>query len=114
MYQPRVSEMKQYQRQAFNKIRAMLKQGKIPAGLINPALLCEHNENSPQVAHIMHSEQEVSLDALAIHYAVNGIGARKFFNDNIRQPRGTATEQREDLGARSRRDRHADIMENLR
>ena len=116
MYQPRLAEMPRDKVKLFNEIRIMLKRGKIPASLINPALINQHNENSPFVAQINHGTQEISLDSLALLYAYDGIATRKHFRDMVISPRNADTPlEAVDLDAtRSRSDRHQDIMENLK
>jgi len=115
MIQPRLEEMPRDKIKLFNEIRVMLKTGKIPASLINPALINQHNQNSPFIAQINHGSQEISLDSLALLYANDGIATRKHFRDMVISPRNTDTPlESVDLVARSRSDRHQDIMENLK
>ncbi|OYZ26138.1 MAG: hypothetical protein B7Y23_02815 [Sulfurovum sp. 16-42-52] len=113
MNQPRLQDMPRHQTQLFNEIKRLLKQGKIPAALLNPAIIREHNENSPQVARIDHPGQEVSLDALALRYASDGIAVRKHFRDIVFPLNETTVKQdNADLSGMSRRDRHAEIEFN--
>lgn len=110
MYYPSLQNMKRHQIEHFNEIKALLKQGKIPAGMVNPAIIKMHNDNSPQVARIDHSSDELSLDALAILYASDGIAARKHWRDTVHHEE-PAKEDADpdfdlDLSSLSRRDRH--------
>lgn len=107
MYYPSLQNMKHHQIEAFNNIKAMLRQGKIPAGLINPKLIKEHNDNSPAVAKIEHSSDDLSLDALAILYAADGVASRKHWRDTVHHKEPTREEPIEELnlGALSRRER---------
>lgn len=79
LQQPRLQDLNRDQVLRFNELKRMLKLGKIPAALINPILIKDHNDNSPTVARIDHGNQEVSIDSLLVRYVADGIGARKFF-----------------------------------
>ncbi len=80
MYQqPRVSEFNRHQVESYTKVRKMLAKGSIPAGLLNPILIQEHNACNPPVAHITHPGQEVNLHSLAVLYGADGVETRKFF-----------------------------------
>ena len=64
-------------------MKRLLKKGLIPACLINPALIRQHNENSPEVARIGNGGDNISLDALLLHYASDGVSVRKYWRDTV-------------------------------
>lgn len=117
MYQPRLSEMNRQQRQSFNEMKKILKQGKIPAALINPALIRKHNENSPAVAHIKNGGDNVSLDSLLLHYLSDSHIVRKYWRDTVHSSEAlelddTFAPVAKDLNGLSRKERRMLMMEN--
>lgn len=110
----RVRDFTHHQAQQFNRIKSMIKRGRLPAALVSAAALNAHNEVSPSQARIEHPEQEVLLDALVINYVSNGVEIRKAFRDQVesRIERSQAYEDNGDsLAGRSRRDRMAEVMD---
>ncbi len=84
MYQVRLQDLSRDQVLRFNEIKRMLKSGRIPAALLNPVLIKNHNANSPAVAKIEHTNQEVSIDSLVVRYVADGVEARSFFKHMIK------------------------------
>ncbi len=83
MYQPRLQDLTRQQVLKYNEIKRILKKGKIPACLLSPVLLRQHNDTQPEIAHIKYGDQEVCIDALILNYCADGIAARKAFRDGI-------------------------------
>ncbi len=84
MYQVRLQDLSRDQVLRFNEIKRLLRSGKIPAALLNPILIKKHNENSPAVAKIEHTNQDVSIDSLVVRYVADGVEARSFFKHMIK------------------------------
>ena len=114
MYYPSLQNMKRHEIKRFNEIKELLKKGKIPAGMVNPMIIKEHNEVSPEVCKIDHGNQELSLDALALLYISYGVSTRKHWRDTVFSKEPTKVESIEDLdfSTMSRKERHAEMEFN--
>ena len=113
MYQPRVQDLNPHKREQFNDVIKMLRKGKIPACLLSPAIIKQHNMAQPEIAHITYADQEVNLDSLAVLYCADGVAVRKDFRDRVINHSAKEDTQQDDLAGLSRRDRHLEMMENI-
>ena len=75
----RVCDLNPAKAQRFSEILQMIREGFMPASMVNPILIRNHNDTSPTVAQIVAENGRINLDSLALLYASDGLEARKLF-----------------------------------
>ncbi len=84
MYTAKYSQLNSTQQMLFKEMRRQIEAGKLPAALINPALIAMHNQGSPQVAQITEADNPINIDALLAIFLSDGSRARVLFYDTVR------------------------------